>query len=298
MVWIPVTLAAALFQILRTSRQHELRSVLDTSAAGFVRYAFGWPLALVALGVTLAVGPHSFPDLPLRFWVFVTLGGLAQIIATVALLTSFKWRDFAIGTVYSKTEVVQVAVVSAVLLDEPIGAWAWIGVVAVLVGVAWLAAPGRLGDLAQRLGDRAALMGALAGGLFAVAAVGIRGASNALDADLPASFRALVTLSVMLGIQTMINAAQLALTDRTQLPAVLRNWRRAMPVGVLSLLGSFAWAWAMTLTSAAKVRTLGQVELVIAFAISTWWLGERHGRSEYVASAIVLAGVGVVVALG
>ena len=63
MVWIPVTLAAALFQILRTSRQHELRTVLDTSAAGFVRYAYGWPLALVVLGITLAVGPHDFPEL-------------------------------------------------------------------------------------------------------------------------------------------------------------------------------------------------------------------------------------------
>ena len=54
----------------------------------------------------------------------------------------------------------------------------------------------------------------------------------------------------------------------------------------------------MTLTSAAKVRTLGQIGLVIAFAISTWWLGERHGRGEYAASGVVLAGVAIVVAFG
>lgn len=297
MIWIPVTLAAATFQILRTSRQHELRTVLDTSAAGFVRYAYGFPLAVVGLVAVLAFGPNGLPTLPARFWVFVTLAGLAQIIGTVALLTSFKLRDFAIGTVYAKTEVVQVAIVSTVLLDEPIGAWAWIGVVLCLVGVVWLAAPGRVGDVAARLGDPAAWMGAVAGGLFAVAAVGIRGASNALDADLPASFRALVTLTVMLGIQSAVNGAQLAITQRSHLLDAARAWRRALPVGILSLLGSFSWAWAMTLTSAAKVRTLGQVELVIAFVISAWWLGERHERNDYLASALVLIGIGVVVAL-
>ena len=51
-MWIPITLAAATFQILRTARQHELRSVLSTAAAGFVRYAYGAPLA-VALSLVL-----------------------------------------------------------------------------------------------------------------------------------------------------------------------------------------------------------------------------------------------------
>ena len=38
----------------------------------------------------------------------------------------------------------------------------------------------------------------------------------------------------------------------------------ALPVGLFSLLGSIGWAWAFTLESAAKVRTLGQVELTVA----------------------------------
>ena len=37
MLWIPISLAAATFQILRTSRQHELRDQLSAGAAGFVR---------------------------------------------------------------------------------------------------------------------------------------------------------------------------------------------------------------------------------------------------------------------
>jgi drug/metabolite transporter (DMT)-like permease len=69
-------------------------------------------------------------------------------------------------------------------------------------------------------------------------------------------------------------------------------------VGVLSLCGSIGWAVAVTLTNAAKVRTLGQVEIVIAFAISAWVLNERHTRAEYAASALVLVGVVGVVVFG
>lgn len=298
MIWIPVTLAAATFQILRTSRQHELRQVLGLNAAGFVRYAYGFPIALIGLGIVLLGSDHHIPHLPPRFFAFVVAGGLAQIVATVALLSSFKLRDFAIGTVYSKTEIIQVAIVSAVLLDEPIAAPAWIGVAICMAGVVWLAVPGRIDAVVGSGADPAAWMGALAGGLFAVAAVAIRGASNSLDTAQPAAFRALVTLTVMLGVQTLINGAHLATRRTGQLRQVAAQWTRAWPVGVLSLAGSFAWAWAMTLTSAAKVRTLGQLELVIAFAISAWWLNEPHRRSEYVASGFVVIGIAIVVALG
>ena len=67
---------------------------------------------------------------------------------------------------------------------------------------------------------------------------------------------------------------------------------------MLSLCGSIGWAVAVTLTNAAKVRTLGQVEIVIAFVISAWVLHEQHSRAEYAASALVLVGVVGVVVFG
>lgn len=69
-------------------------------------------------------------------------------------------------------------------------------------------------------------------------------------------------------------------------------------MGLFSLLGSIGWAWAFTLESAAKVRALGQVELIIAFAIAHVTLGERHRRAEYLAAATVLTGVVTVTLLG
>jgi drug/metabolite transporter (DMT)-like permease len=295
-MWIPITLAAATFQILRTSRQHRLRSVLSVNGAGFVRSAYGFPLALLAAGATFAVAGEAIPPIPWRFWPIIAGAGIAQILGTLALLRAFDLRDFAIGTVYAKTEVIQVAVVSAVALGEPLAPLGWVAAVVCMVGVGWLAAPERFLDILGRAGDPAALMGIVAGGCFALAAVGIRGASTSLEGSTWA--RALLTLTVMLGIQTVVNATQLAVTDRAELGRVALAWRAALPVGVLSLAGSIGWATAVTLTNAAKVRTLGQVELVIAFAISAWVLHERHTRAEYTASALVLLGVVGVVVVG
>ncbi len=296
-MWIPITLAAATFQILRTSRQHRLRSVLSVNAAGFVRYAYGFPLAVVACVVTFGLARATVPGIPLRFWPIVAGAGVSQILGTLALLRAFDLRDFAIGTVYAKTEVILVAVVSAVALGEPLAPLGWIAALVCMIGVAWLAAPTRLGDVLTDARDPAALMGLLAGAFFAVAAVGIRAASTSLDDDGTWN-RALLTLTVMLGIQTALNGAQLATDGTRQLVDVARAWRAALPVGVLSLCGSAGWATAVTLANAAKVRTLGQVELVMAFAISAWVLHQRHTRAEYVASALVLLGVVGVIVFG
>jgi len=297
MMWVPITLAAATFQVLRTSRQHPLRGVLSVNGAGFVRYAYGFPLAMLLAVITFGLAGQEVPGIPARFWPIVAGAGLAQILGTLALLRAFDLRDFAIGTVYAKTEVILVAIVSAVALGEPLAPLGWLAAGLCMVGVAWLAAPNRLRDVMSSAADPAALMGIAAGGLFAMAAVGIRGASTSLD-DAHAWSRALLTLTVMLGIQTLVNGGQLAITVPDQLRRVATNWRAALPVGILSLLGSAGWALAVTLTNAAKVRTLGQVELVIAFAISVWWLHERHKPAEYAASALVLVGVVGVVMFG
>jgi len=296
-MWIPITLAAATFQILRTSRQHELRSTLSTAAAGFVRYAYGAPLAvLMSLGLFVVMG-RSLPTVPTPFWPIIVGAAVSQIVATVALLQAFKLRDFAVGTVYSKTEVLVVALLAMIGFGTPLEPLGWVGAVLVTIGVALLAAKGSLLTLIRRAGDPAALMGLAAAAGFAGAAIGISAASRSLT-DAPSFDRALFTLTILLVIQTTLNGGWFAATDHREILRAVTAWRPAIWVGVFSLLGSIGWAWAFTLESAAKVRTLGQVELIIAFAIAHFTLGERHTRSDYVASATVLVGVVIATVFG
>jgi len=296
-MWIPITLAAATFQILRTARQHELRSALSSSAAAFVRFAYGAPLAVLVSAVLFGVLGRDVPGIPPRFWLYVLVGGISQILGTVALLQAFRVRDFAIGTVYSKTEVLFVAALGALGLEPALSALGWVGALLVTAGVMWLASSGSITTLIRKAGDPAALLGLLAGMGFGAAALGIRAASRSLDGA-PSFDRAVLTLTFMLLLQTAINAAWFAATEPAQLARVALAWKAALPVGVFSLLGSTAWAWAFTLESAAKVRTLGQVELIIAFLIARFTLGERHTRADITASAVVLAGVVVVTVWG
>ena len=296
-MWIPVTLIAATFQVLRTSRQHELRSLLTPTGAGFVRYLYGAPLAWGAAVLWFGVGGRPLPEHSPSFWGWLLVASLSQIVATVALLRSFRARDFAIGTVYAKTEVIQVALLSAVLLGESLEPLGWAGAVLCTVGVVWLATEGAMARLLRRASDPAALLGVIAGGLFGLAALGIRGASTALG-DAPSVDRALLTLTVMLTVQTALNAGYLVVTDRRELAATVRAWRAAIPVGVLSLAGSAGWALAVTLEHATKVRTLGQVELLLAFVIARRRHGDVHSPGELVASATVLVGIVAVATLG
>lgn len=296
-MWIPITLLAATFQILRTARQHELRDALNVNQAGFVRYAYGFPLASIVAVITFGIAGQDLPGVPWRFWLIVLGAGIAQIGATVALLRSFQLRDFAIGTVYVKSEVIIVAVISAIALGEPLTPLGWASALVCMVGVAWLAAPQKIGDALRSAGDPAAVMGILAALGFAIAAAGLRAGSMSLEGGTTWD-RALFTLTAMLGLQVLVNGTQLLTGSASATADVARAWRAALPVGVLSLAGSICWAVAVTLASAAKVRTLGQVELVLAFAISALWLHEHHRRAEYAASALVMIGVIGVVVLG
>jgi drug/metabolite transporter (DMT)-like permease len=296
-MWILLTLMAATFQILRTSGQHRLAAILTTNAAGYVRYLYAAPIAILLGAITFGALNHPIPSIPARFWFAVTIAGVAQIIGTQALLTSFKMRDFALGTVYSKTEVIQVAIISMVLLGEPLAPLGWLGAVICTLGVIALASKGNLSLILARAADPAALRGILAGGLFGLTAVCIRAATQSLG-DAPTWDRAILTLTIMLTIQMLINGIQLGAQDRGELIATLRIWRSAVPLGLFSMGGTIGWTLAMTLENAAKVRTLGQVELLIAFAIAHISLGERHTYRDYLATALVSLGIVIVAVAG
>ena len=291
-MWIAITLAAACFQIARTSEQHRLRQALNVAEAGYVRFAYAFPVA-AALSTLWFVSQGSVPQPTIRFWLWVCLAGTSQIAATMALLHSFRLRDFAVGTIYSKTEVLFVSGASVLLLGESIGWLGWVGAVLCLAGVASLASRGAIRSIVSVGLDPAAWYGMAAALGFALAAVGIRGASSGLDGS--AVDRAGLTLTAMLGIQTLLQGVAIVRSPASSLRRVAAAWRPASRVALLSLLGSAAWALALSLENAAKVRTLGQIEIVLAFAIGIAVHGESHDRKEYLAGAATVAGIVLIV---
>ena len=77
-LWIPITVSAALFQCWRTAMQQKLRHLLSVNGAGFVRYLYGAPTALVLLIAALVITGVPLPTPNLRFVIFCIASGLTR----------------------------------------------------------------------------------------------------------------------------------------------------------------------------------------------------------------------------
>ncbi len=302
-LWIPVTLAAALFQVWRTALQQRLRSELAVSGASFVRYLYALPADFVMLALVLAAGGTSLPPIGPLFLAAAAIGGLLQIIATVLLILSFGYRNFTVGTAYAKTEAIQMAVFAWIVLGETLAPLEWLGIALAASGVMTLSLGGQGADLATLIRAArhpAALSGLGAGFCFALTAIAIKIASQALGTGHLGMgdpvLRAIVTLVVMNTLQTLMQGGWMAAREPEQLAKVFRQWRRAGWVGMLSAAGSACWFTGFTLAPVALVRTLGQVEIPLVLLFGHFLLHERVRRFEIGGLLLVMAGAMLVVA--
>jgi drug/metabolite transporter (DMT)-like permease len=291
--WIPITIGAAFFQNLRSALQRHLKGRLSTTGATFSRFAYAAPLALVYV---LALASFTGEDLPApnpTFLAYAVIGGLAQITATALLLFSFSFRNFAVGTSYSKTETVQTAIFGILILGDPLSLGAAAAIVISLIGVMAISvARTRMSllGLLTSLAEKSALIGIASGAFFGLSAISYRGASLSLG-DQGFLIRAAFTLACVTAFQTLVMAVYMRVREPGQVTAVFRAWRVAAWAGITGMIASAGWFTAMTIQNAAYVRALGQIELVFTFAASIFMFHEWPNRAEVAGIALVIAGI-------
>ncbi len=298
-LWVPITLAAAFMQNLRSALQKHLKGSLSTSGVTFCRFVYAAPLAL-AYAALLGEGyGFEWPSPNPRFVLFSLLGGLTQITATALLVYLFSLRNFAVGTTYSKTETVQTAVFGLVILGEPVSSLAAFAIVISLVGVMSISVARShltLRNLLLGLAGRAAFIGMLSGTFFGLSAVAYRAAALSLGGD-GFLMQAAFTLACVVMFQTAVMAAWIRVREPGELTRVFRGWRVASLVGIAGMIGSVGWFTAMTLENAAYVRAVGQVELVFTFIASYFFFRERSTPLEITGILLIVAGI-VILLLG
>ena len=298
-LWIPITLVAALCQTWRTALQQKLRRRVSVGTAGLVRFLYAIPVGLVLL-TTYVLATHAHLPRPTPgFLLGCVLGGVAQIIGTALLIMAFGYRNFAVGTAYSKTDAIQAAIVSALFFGENLPLIAWGGVLVSIAGLLVLSLAGRGLDPAALLRatvQPAALCGVGAGTGLALAAVGIKAATLAQGGPDPI-LAALMALVVTNTLQTLIQGAWMAWREPSGLRDAFTAWRSAAWVGALSGCGSGAWFAAFALAPVALVRTLGQAEIVLVLLFSRYYLHETLRRAEIAGLSLVVLGVGIVLAV-
>ncbi|TMV58957.1 EamA/RhaT family transporter, partial [Thioclava sp. BHET1] len=191
---------------------------------------------------------------------------------TVAL---FSQRSFAVGIAFTKTETLQVALVSELILGDRISALGFVALFIGFAGVVALSLPPRKADQPRgSIFNRATLLGLLAGAFFGASAIGYRGATLEIASD-DVLLRAALALACVTVFQSLAMILWLNWREPGEVGRVLRAWRATALVGITGVLGSLGWFTAFTLENAAYVRSVGQVDLVFSFLLSVFWFRER-----------------------
>jgi drug/metabolite transporter (DMT)-like permease len=284
-LWAVFTIVAAAAQTVRNAAQRELTTRLGTVGATHVRFLFGFPFALIFLaGVMIALG-QGLPQPPPVFWPWVVLGALTQVAATALMLAAMNDRSFVVVYAYIKTEPVQAALFGLVFLGDVVTPGMAAAILIATSGVVTMALkPGTSMDV------RATLLGLAAGAMFALSAVGFRGAI--LSLGLPSYVMAATfTLVVGLVMQSALLSLYLWLRNPDVLVSIMRAWRPSLFAGFMGALASQFWFLAFALATAASVRTLALVEVLFAQAISRFAFKQATTPREALGVVLIVVGV-------
>jgi drug/metabolite transporter (DMT)-like permease len=292
-LWIPLTIAAAFLQNIRSAMQKHLKGKLSTLGAAYVRFLYGLPVVLVYFIVLIAIETRPLPQVGADFFLYALLGGICQILFTVSLLWLFSFHNFAVGTTLSKLETVMVAIFGLILLGDKLTPAIVIAIAMSTLGLLVLSAGQAKLNLANLIGGLwrlPTLIGLACAAWLGISVVFFRAASLSLNLDsflIAASF----TLLVVLVLQTLIMGVIIALRERGELNRVIRHWRPAALVGISGGLASVGWFSAFTLQNATYVRALGQIELIFTFIATLVFFREKVSRAEVAGIVLITAAI-------
>jgi drug/metabolite transporter (DMT)-like permease len=202
------------------------------------------------------------------------------------MLAAMGERSFVVTIAYIKTEPIQVAVFGLVFLGDLLTWPMMLAIVVATAGVVVMSTKpgGTIG------GIKPTLVGLASGGMFALSAIGFRGAI--LNLALP-NFVMAATFALAVGIvmQAVLLSLYLWLRNRAVLLAIVRAWRPSLSAGLAGAVASQFWFLAFALATAASVRTLALIEVLFAQLIARFAFGQRTGAREALGMALVVAGV-------
>lgn len=293
-LWIPVTVAAAFVQCLRTVLQRRLLVHFPNTFVNFARYAFCAPAALIGLALWLSLNPGQFKLPPASFYGWCALVGLLQILGTWALIAALAQGNFAVAVTLSKTEAIQAALLSMLILGEYIRPFGWLAICICLIGVIVLTTRSRAGLTLGIAGSRrygGVFYGLLAGLFFGMTGTAIRAATISLG-DPQSLTGSLLILATTATIQVAIFGLYLCWSQFGDLVRFFRvSWRPALWIGITSAFASFGYFFAMGLQQAAYVFAVGQIEIIFSLLASKVTFKQPPTYRELSGIALILSGI-------
>lgn len=294
MIWIFFTLMAAFMQAWRNAFQKQLSTTVDAYGVTLARFIGATPLAALYLlllyhfqPVTQYVPLSSFGN---RFWLYIGMVAVSQILATVLMVKLFQQKNYAIGVGLAKSEAILAAIIGVAVLGVQLSFLGWLGVLIGAVAVFLLSGARSMATLSWPT-----LWTGLASGLcFAIASLMVREASLELI-QLPFLHRAGWVLLCAISLQNLLLLTWLSIKSPQTLTAMWQRKGLTARVSIASFLGSLGWFSAMSLQSVPLVKTLGQIEVLFTLMISLYFFKEKLVKTDHAGLWLVMLGAVLVI---
>ncbi|HXU88842.1 MAG TPA: EamA family transporter [Methylomirabilota bacterium] len=277
-MWLLLSLAAALFQVLRNTAMKRLGHALDEYINVWGRFTFLLPFALAAC----AIG--GFPTLEPGFWTWCLLFGVCQTLSTLALSKALKISEISLVTALWKVSLLVLLGMAWVTIGEHPSRLGVTGVLLSALGVyllnirrARISPWAPLAVLVTDRGQRYTLLAAL---LYAPSVITIKQAILASNA-------AMGTFGGYLVASALMTALALR-TSARHFRAVPRHWPEFVALGLFAALTTILQGKAYTLTLSSYVEAVKQVEILFAMAIGVAAFGEAQRVRESALGAVVM----------
>ncbi|MGL1890324.1 MAG: DMT family transporter [Spirochaetaceae bacterium] len=297
-MWIIFSLIATLSQVTRNLFSKQLVSSYPVMVIALSRFIYALPVVLISY-LTLANIKGSVNIDSSLFFLWALLMGICQILATYFRVSLFRYKSFAVSLTIVQIDTIIVAIIGVLFLKEYLNVYAWIGLLTATTGLI-LASFSKnrvtLENIKNSLFTKSSLIALLTGLFLALAGVCakqtfsyISGPNNILESLFSLSFILISEISVLLPISLY--------REKSSVLLLFKKPIKPMIIGICSGIGSFCWLTAYSLTNIAYVRTVGQLEFIIATLITVYYFKEKIFKLEITGMIMVSLGTLILIFL-
>lgn len=287
MLWIILTASAAPLQVARNVLQRGLIGDAGPWGATLVRFLFGLPFSIGLFAIVHALTPGAAPQWVERFWIAISVGAVAQVCATAALLIAMHRSGFAVATFMQQSSLPLGAVLGWLAFGDDLNSLKWLGIAMTSMGLTVLSWP-KIDD--ARSVVLGSLFGLVSGLAFAFALNGYRQAGLALEPRHPI-YAGLAGVVVAQALQSVLLGGALAIWKPSALAAVVKSWKASLGAGFFGAAASACWFAALAMAPAGQVRAVGVIEAPIAAAAGRRLFNERLTVGQILGGVATALGV-------
>jgi drug/metabolite transporter (DMT)-like permease len=284
-MWFVLSLAAALFQVLRNMVLKQLGHALDDTINVWGRFAFLVPFA------ALAAAWHGVPTLAGGFWWSCLGFGCTQTIATLSLSKALKIGDLSMVTPIWKVSLIVLVVLGYFTLSEEPSTGGVAGVAVSLAGVYLINAErtrtSLLAPLLALVTDPGQRWTLLSAAFYAPSVVLMKRLVLQSDPYF-GTFVAYVFATAVITPYTIYRSAP-------QFRRIGLYWKEFLALGVFAAISILLGAVAYTSTLSSYVEAVKQAEILFALAIGWVVFHEKaRVRAIWPGSLAILAGAAII----